>query len=301
MTNKALDQQIDLFLQHLESERGLSNHTVLSYSRNLKQLCDNIDPDTSLSQIDALEIRSVLTKLHRRGLNSKSLQQWLSSLRTFFRYCIRKDLIKKDPASGISAPKAKRPLPKTLDVDQMNHFLEIKGTRWIDYRDRAIVELFYSSGLRLNELCSLNPESIKFAEGLVRVTGKGNKTREVPVGSKALKALREWINVRQAHLSGDESALFISQRGKRISPRSVQLRLNKIAVLQEMSEPIHPHMLRHSFASHMLESSSDLRSVQELLGHSNISTTQIYTHLDFQHLAKVYDQAHPRASRKPKY
>jgi len=231
-------------------------------------------------------------------MSSRSLQQWLSALRTFFRYAVQQVWSSSDPTSGISAPKANRPLPKTLDVDQIGQLLEIKGNEWIDYRDRAILELFYSSGLRLSELCSLNPESIDLRNASLRAVGKGNKTRELPIGKKAIEALSAWIKVRSDKLAIGETALFLNQRGNRLSPRAIQLRLKKIAVQQGIISHVNPHMLRHSFASHMLESSGDLRSVQELLGHSNISTTQIYTHLDFQHLAKVYDQAHPRASRK---
>ena len=293
-----LDQYIHLFLQDSRSQRGWSVNTIASYRRNLQKLSDNIGSDKSLGDIDAVDIRSTLSTLHRRGLSSRSLQQWLSSCRALFRHAIKHGITKKDPTTGITAPKANRPLPKTLDVDQMGQLLELGGDEWIDHRDRAIFELFYSSGLRLGELCSLDPDSIRWTDGSLRVLGKGQKTRDVPIGSHAMSAIKSWLKVRPTHLAEGESALFVSRRGTRISPRAVQQRLNKIALAQGMPEPINPHMLRHSFASHMLESSGDLRSVQELLGHSDISTTQIYTHLDFQHLAKVYDRAHPRAGRK---
>lgn len=293
-----LDQATDQFVHYLRTEKQLSPHTLDSYARNLGKLAAAIEDSKPIHQIDAVDIRSALARLHRKGLSSRSLQQWLSALRSFFRFAIQRAWIKSDPTSGISAPKADRPLPKTLDVDQMSQLLEIKGNDWIDYRDRAILELFYSSGLRLSELCGLNPESLDLRNGSLRVIGKGNKTRELPIGRRAMEALQAWLKVRTENLADEETALFLNQRGKRISQRAVQLRLNKLAVQQGMISQVNPHMLRHSFASHMLESSGDLRSVQELLGHSNISTTQIYTHLDFQHLAKVYDNAHPRANRK---
>lgn len=294
-----LDQCTDQFIHYLRTERQLSQHTLDSYARNINKLATQIEASKQLDQIDALDVRSALANLHRKGLSSRSLHQWLSALRTFFKFSIQRGWNTSDPTSGISAPKTNRPLPKTLDVDQISQLLEIKGEHWIDFRDRAVLELFYSSGLRLSELCSLNPGSVDLRNGSLRVVGKGNKTRELPVGRKAIKALKEWLKVRTEKLAEGETALFLNQRGKRITPRAVQLRLKTLAIQQGMISEVNPHMLRHSFASHMLESSGDLRSVQELLGHSNISTTQIYTHLDFQHLAKVYDQAHPRANRKP--
>ena len=295
-----LDQCSDHFIHYLRTERQLSQHTLESYARNIEKLASSLNESKKLDEIDASDVRAILSKLHRQGLGSRSLQQWLSTLRTFFQYAVQKSWIKADPTSGISAPKANRPLPKTLDVDQMTQLLEIKSDSWIDHRDRAMLELLYSSGLRLSELCSLNPESLDLQSSSIRVIGKGKKTRDLPVGSKAIDAIKSWLKVRSEELAENETALFLNQRGKRISPRSVQLRLKTLATKQGLLNQVNPHMLRHSFASHMLESSGDLRSVQELLGHSNISTTQIYTHLDFQHLAKVYDQAHPRASRKPK-
>lgn len=299
-----LDQCIDIFLHHLRVERQLSAHTIDSYGRNLAKLNSQVgDPEQSqsklVSQIDALDIRNILADLHREGLSGRSLHQWLSALRSFFRYGIKNNWTSVDPTSGISAPKTSRPLPKTLDVDQMNQFLEIKGNDWIDHRDKAILELMYSSGLRLSELCSLNPENVDLRSAVIRVTGKGNKSRDLPIGKHAVAALKAWIKVRSEKGRDEEHALFLSTRGNRISPRAVQLRLNKLAIKQGMISQVNPHMLRHSFASHILESSGDLRAVQELLGHENISTTQIYTHLDFQHLASVYDKAHPRANREP--
>lgn len=294
-----LDHCSDQFIHYLRTERQLSRHTLESYARNIEKLVSSLSDSKQLNQINATDIRDVLSQLHRRGLSSRSLQQWISTLRTFFRYSVQQGWINIDPTSGISAPKAGRPLPKTLDVDQMNQLLKINGDRWVDYRDRAILELVYSSGLRLSELCSLDPESLDLKSGTVRVTGKGQKMRDLPIGGKAIDAIKPWLKLREEKLADGETALFLNQRGTRIRPRTVQLRLKKLAIQQGLISHVSPHMLRHSFASHLLESSGDLRSVQELLGHSNISTTQIYTHLDFQHLAKVYDQAHPRASRKP--
>ena len=201
-------------------------------------------------------------------------------------------------ADGISAPKAPKTLPKTLDADQAAQFVQVEGDEFINRRDRALVELIYSSGLRLAEVVSLNLADIDWHDALLTVTGKGNKTRILPVGSYALNAIKNWLVERKLYAEEREQALFITQRGGRMSHRAVQVRMQQLSVTQGMDNPVHPHMLRHSFASHMLESSGDLRLVQELLGHANISTTQIYTHLDFQHLAKVYDQAHPRAARK---
>jgi integrase/recombinase XerC len=239
-----------------------------------------------------------LSSLHKNGLGGKSIQRWLSSLRTFFNYCIKNQWINKNPVNGLTAPKSPKKLPKTLDVDQVNQLLSFTTANWIDFRDHAIIELLYSSGLRLAELSGLNLTELDLKECSVRVTGKGNKTRTLPVGRQAIEALKIWLQYRQNKVATESTAMFLNIHGKRLSPRSIQDRLKKISIRQGMQGKIHPHMLRHSFASHMLESSGDLRAVQELLGHQNISTTQIYTHLDFQHLAKVYDKAHPRASKK---
>ncbi len=293
-----LDHCSKQFIHHLRTERQFSQHTLDSYARNLSKLDAFVSESTSINQIDTSDIRAALSQLHKDGLSSRSLQQWVSAIRSFFRHAVRQGWVAVDPTASISAPKANRPLPKTLDVDQMSQLLEIEGSRWIDVRDRAMFELLYSSGLRLSELCSLNPESLDLKSAAIRVTGKGQKTRDLPVGKKAVAAIDAWLKIRQEKLAEGEVALFLNQRGKRIGSRTVQLRLKTIAAQQGLTNHVSPHMLRHSFASHLLESSSDLRSVQELLGHSNISTTQIYTHLDFQHLAKVYDQSHPRAARK---
>ena len=203
-----------------------------------------------------------------------------------------------NPVAAVRAPKSARKLPKTLDVDQMNQFLSIAPDSWLALRDRAMLELFYSSGLRLSELANLTLDTLNLDEGLVRVLGKGNKMRIVPVGRVAITAVREWLTVRNDTSRETCAQVFVTQQQQPLTPRAIQLRLKHYSLKQGMQEPVHPHMLRHAFASHMLESSGDLRAVQELLGHANISTTQIYTHLDFQHLAKVYDAAHPRAQKR---
>jgi len=292
---------IQQFLAYMQNEKQLSLHTQTNYLRDLKKfqtICQAQSRDDWQS-IDVKFIRQSAAFLHREGLNGKSLQRWLSALRSFFQYCIRESWLTYNPAEGIAAPKTAKHLPKTLDVDQAAQFVEVKGNDFIAFRDRALLELLYSSGLRLAEIVSVDLTDIDLREAMIIVTGKGNKTRSVPVGSAAIKAIGEWLEQRIIFSKPTEKALFITQRGGRISHRAVQMRLQQLSIEQGMDNPVHPHMLRHSFASHMLESSGDLRLVQEMLGHANIATTQIYTHLDFQHLAKVYDQTHPRAGRKP--
>lgn len=292
--------QVAAFATYMRSEKQFSPHTQSSYLRDIEKfqrLCAE-QKYADLHEVDARLIRSAVAQLHRQGLGGKSLQRWLSSLRRFFHYCIRYNWMKINPADGIAAPKSPKKLPKTLDVDQTSQFVEVTGDDFVNKRDRALVELIYSSGLRLAEVTSLNLSDIDWSDASLVVTGKGNKTRSLPIGTHAMSALKNWLEARAALAEPSEPALFISNRGTRISHRAVQLRLQQLSQQQGMDTHVHPHMLRHSFASHMLESSGDLRLVQELLGHANISTTQIYTHLDFQHLAKVYDKAHPRAGRK---
>ena len=243
-------------------------------------------------------MRSYAAYRHRRGLAPKSLQRHLSAIRAWFRYLLRENRVADNPADGVRAPRVQRRLPHTLDVDQLGRLLELNGDTPLDHRDRAIMELFYSSGLRLAELVGLDVSGIPAADGLLEITGKGGKARRVPVGRVAREAIDAWVAVRPQLANTGEPALFVSQRGTRLSARSVEARLRQRAIEQGMPRHVHPHMLRHSFASHLLESSGDLRAVQDLLGHADISTTQIYTHLDFQHLAEVYDKAHPRARRK---
>jgi len=294
--------RIEEFEEHLRTERRLSPHTISSYKRDLKKLSLWCSRKSLLqpNDIDIQDLRECLSALHREGLGGRSIQRWLSSLRTFFNYGLKNRWVTSNPADGLAAPKSPKKLPKTLDVDQVNQFLSLGISTWIDYRDHAIIELLYSSGLRLAELAGLNLTDIDLKESTIIVTGKGRKTRCLPVGKLAMRAVKLWLQQRQKLTKSDFSAMFLSVHGRRLSPRSIQDRLKKISIRQGMHGKVHPHMLRHSFASHLLESSGDLRAVQELLGHQNISTTQIYTHLDFQHLAKIYDKAHPRA-RKKKY
>ncbi|MFT5082527.1 MAG: integrase/recombinase XerC [Lentisphaeria bacterium] len=294
--------ELQRFERFITSEKRLSPHTCKSYLRDLKALQTFClaAKITHLDDIKDFHIRNFLTQLRHRGLSNKSIQRWLSCNRTFFRFCVREKFAKFDPTDNIQAPKADKKLPKTLDVDQVGQLISFSGTDFFSCRDRAILELIYSSGLRLAELTSLNTSDIDFPQATMRVTGKGNKMRELPVGRYALAAVRSWLPHRDASVKSGEAALFINNRGTRIAHRSVQQRFTKLGAQQDIQQHLHPHMLRHSFASHMLESSGDLRAVQELLGHANISTTQIYTHLDFQHLSKVYDQAHPRAQKNRK-
>lgn len=291
---------IKQFEDFLEYEKRYSKHTLSAYKRDLSQFrnwllkkdCDNI------LDADSLHIRNWVAGLHRQGLGGKTLQRKLSSLRSFYQFLVRKQELKNNPAIDIRAPKTGRKLPDTLDTDVLTQLLEIPGDSVLAIRDRAIMELFYSSGLRLSELINLNLDSIDLTENILEAHGKGNKTRLLPIGKKAVEALNHWLKHRVELAKIEEAALFVSKRGTRISPRSVQQRLNHWRKKQGLEQHIHPHKLRHSFASHILESSGDLRAVQELLGHADISTTQIYTHLDFQHLANVYDKAHPRSRKK---
>ncbi|MGH1372327.1 MAG: tyrosine recombinase XerC [Cellvibrionaceae bacterium] len=290
---------IDEFLQHIEFEKQLSANTINSYQRDLTRLQNYCEQaDTSLATIQPHHVRQCLTQMHRQGLKARSIQRWLSASRTFFQYAQRQNYLKNNPCAGLQAPKADKPLPKALDVDQAIQFVEISGTDFLSLRDRACVETFYSCGLRLSELVSLNWSDLDLRHGQIRVTGKGNKTRELPIGKHAINALQHWREQQNQTLSERPEAIFTNKKGKRLHPRSIQMRFDKLSVAQGIDQPVHPHMMRHSFASHLLESSGDLRAVQELLGHSNLSTTQVYTHLDFQHLAKVYDQAHPRAKQR---
>lgn len=300
MSNE-LTAERDLFLSYLAQERRLSAHTVKNYGRDIEQLisfCQQHDLN-NWPQIKPKDLRQFVAWLHRQGLSGRTIQRSLSSLRTLFRFLIREGLVESNPAQAVQAPKTEKRLPSTLDVDQMNALLDhTEQDTFVACRDRAIMELFYSSGLRLAELASLDIRDVDFGDKLVHVTGKGNKSRVCPVGSQAMLALNNWLEKRDQTGFFEQPALFITQQGRRLGVRSIQKRLSFWGKKQGISEHVHPHRLRHAFASHMLESSGDLRAVQELLGHSDISTTQIYTHVDFQHLAKVYDSAHPRAKKK---
>ncbi|MBB5015420.1 tyrosine recombinase XerC [Rehaibacterium terrae] len=288
---------VEAFLRHLEVERRMSAHTVVNYRRDLAALVGWMDANrlAHWRELRPDHLRAFVASEHRRGLSGKSLQRRLSACRSLFRHLEREDLIDADPATGIRAPKAPRKLPQVLDADEMTRLVELPPEGALGLRDRAMLELFYSSGLRLSELCALRWDALDLVEGLVRVTGKGGKVRLVPVGRHAREALAAWRSQCDAR---PDAPVFPGRGGAPISPRAVQLRLRKLARRQGIWKRVHPHLLRHSFASHLLESSGDLRGVQELLGHADIATTQIYTHLDFQHLARVYDAAHPRARRK---
>jgi integrase/recombinase XerC len=291
---------IDAYLAHLSTERRLSPHTASNYARDLRALADfaarnNLDDWKS---IDSQHVRVFAAREHAGGLGPRSVQRRLSAVRGFFNYLLRERVVSSNPALDVRAPKAPRRLPGTLDVDQLNQLLDIPAENALAIRDRAIMELFYSSGLRLDELVNLDGPQLDLADRTVRVTGKGRKVRIVPVGRKADEALRLWLRERGALASPDEAALFVGKNGRRLKHRAVQLRIAHWARRKGLPGHVHPHLFRHSFATHLLESSKDLRGVQELLGHADISTTQIYTHLDFAHLARTYDASHPRAKRK---
>jgi len=294
--------RVERFLSHLQLERRLSPHTASAYRRDLGCLAEFCDREGigHWRELQVHHLRRFAATSHGAGLNPRSIQRRLSGARSFLRYLVREGEISANPGLGVSAPRGARRLPATLDVDQMGHLLGIRGDDPVTVRDRAMLELLYSSGLRLAELVGLDLGDIDLADGLVRVTGKGRKTRLVPVGRNAREAVAAWLRQRSGMAAVEERALFTGLRGRRISPRSVQARVTHWARRSGLGQRVHPHLFRHSFASHLLESSGDLRSVQEMLGHANISTTQIYTHLDFQHLAQVYDKAHPRARRPPK-
>lgn len=288
------------FLQRLKTERRLSPHTVSAYHRDLNALLGFCERESvqSFAQLDSYAVRRFAAESHRRGLGARSVARRLSAVRTFLSYLVEAGHVTANAGVHVQAPKPPRRLPKTLDADQVASLLAISGDDLLTLRDRAMLELFYSSGLRLAELAGLNIGDVDMADRTVRVTGKGSKQRVVPVGRQALAALNDWLEVRTEIAPAGEPAMFLSRNGKRVSHRSVQARVNHWARRQGAPTRVHPHMLRHSFATHLLESSGNLRAVQELLGHASLSTTQVYTHLDFQHLAHVYDQAHPRARKR---
>lgn len=292
---------LERFDGHLAHERRLATLTRQHYRRDLNALtawCDQHGVD-DWTQLHATQIRQFVADGHRGGLSGRSLQRRLAALRTFFRFLVREGVIDNDPAADIPAPKSGKRLPRTLDADAVARLLDglDPGDDPLLLRDLALFELLYSSGLRLAEAAGLDLSGLDLKEGAVQVLGKGSRARILPVGRRARSRLEQWLGVRWQLAAVDEQALFVSQRGTRLSRRSIESRLTQLAA-RVLGQPVHPHMLRHSFASHLLESSGDLRAVQELLGHASIGTTQIYTHLDFQHLAKVYDAAHPRARKR---
>ncbi len=293
-------QMLADYVTQLTIEKRASQHTLKNYQRDIAQLeqyC--IKKEVGLwADLTQNDIRSHMANRHRNGLGSKSIQRELSAIRGFFNYLLKNNLVENNPAQHIKAPKQARKLPRTLDVDQINGLLDAKPNSSSEIRDLAMFELFYSSGIRLSELSALDLNDIDLGDKTLLIrSGKGNKSRILPMGGKAINAIKLWLGHRIVNPESTESALFTSNRGTRLGQRSIELRLSSWCTKKGLIESIHPHMLRHSFASHLLESSQDLRAVQELLGHRNINTTQIYTHLDFQHLADIYDKSHPRAKK----
>lgn len=302
MTSDAERILADFFTQ-LTVEKRASPHTVQNYQRDINNLIHYCQEKSILQWIDVKQsdIRGHIANRHRQGIASTSLQRELSAIRSFYTYLLKNSLAVNNPAKQVRAPKQARKLPKTMDVDQINGLLDAGTSSVLEVRDLAMFELFYSSGLRLSELTALNLTDLDLSDkSLIIRMGKGGKSRLLPIGSKAISALEHWLQLRGNMAGGNETAVFISTRGSRLGQRSVEVRLTLWCKKKGIVEHVHPHMLRHSFASHLLESSQDLRAVQDLLGHSNIGTTQIYTHLNFQHLAEIYDKAHPRAKKKPR-
>ncbi|MDF0749977.1 tyrosine recombinase XerC [Marinobacter sp. 71-i] len=298
----SLAEPLTAFLRYLASEKRHSPRTCASYCEDLKRFAVWVEqlPSPHWRSVSSHDLRRYVALLSRQGLGGRSIARHLSAIRRFYEYLLREHLATDNPALDIRAPKAGKRLPRVADVDQLNHLLDATPDDPLEVRDLSMFELMYSSGLRLSELAGLNLGSVDFRGGEVRVLGKGSKERILPVGRKALDALSQWLEVRGAMAPEGQNALFVSRRGDRLSTRSIQSRLSRWGMVKGADQRLHPHLLRHSFASHMLESSGDLRAVQELLGHADIATTQVYTHLDFQHLAKVYDQSHPRARRGSK-
>ena len=287
------------YLEFLNFERGLSPLTRENYARDITQLIKLAD-STTLNSLQNIHIRRFIASLHSKGLGGKSLARMLSSWRGFFEFLVNRKGFSSNPVIGLRAPKSAKTLPQALSIEQAVKLVDISDDNVLAVRDHAILELFYSSGLRLSEVVNLNIDALDFTEGTVIVTGKGNKTRIVPMGAHAMEAIQKWLQIRSTIKISDTAskAVFIGFQGRRMGARNIQLRLKEWSIKQGINSSVHPHMLRHSFATHVLQSSGDLRAVQEMLGHANISTTQVYTHLDFQHLSKTYDAAHPRAKKK---
>lgn len=285
------------YLAYLAYERRLSALTCQHYGRDIDLLLE-VAKSQPFDSLQIHDIRRFIALLHGKGLGGRSLARLLSAWRGFFGYLIQNHSFKNNPCIGLRAPKSPKRLPEALSPDEAARLMDGSGADPLAIRDKAIWELAYSSGLRLSEITGLTLTSVSEAEGQVSVTGKGGKARIVPVGREALKAITRWLPLRELLAKSDEKALFIGRGGRRLGARAIQLRLQTWSLKQDMCVSVHPHVLRHSFASHVLQSSGDLRAVQEMLGHASISSTQIYTHLDFQHLAKIYDAAHPRAKRR---
>lgn len=291
---------IQRYLSHIASQRGLSPVTITNYQRHLNEfiaLLDNTEVET-WQQLDTHQVRLLAKELHQKGIKARSIATKLSALRSFLEYLVKNDQLTFNPAKGVSAPKLDKPLPKNISVDDMDQLLDIDGDDPLTVRDHCMMELMYSSGLRLSELVGINLQDIKLSQKEIMVTGKGSKQRLLPITKTAVDAIKIWLKIRPDFAIPGEKALFLSKQKRRISARSVQMRMEKWGLEQSLPSHVNPHKLRHSFATHMLESSGNLRAVQTLLGHADLATTQIYTHLDFQHLAEVYDKAHPRAKRK---
>ena len=289
------------YLEFLNFERGLSPLTRENYARDITQLIKLADTST-LDSLQNIHIRRFIATLHAKGLGGKSIARMLSSWRGFFEFLVNRKGFTSNPVIGLRAPKSPKTLPQALSIEQAIKLVDISDDAVLSVRDHAILELFYSSGLRLSEVVNLNIDALDFTEGTVIVTGKGNKTRIVPMGAHAMDAIQIWLKNRADILINKpaEKAVFIGLQGRRVSARNLQYRIKEWSIKQGINSSVHPHMLRHSFATHVLQSSGDLRAVQEMLGHANISTTQVYTHLDYQHLTKVYDSAHPRAKKQDK-
>lgn len=296
----AFQPDIDSYLEDLRVARRCSPHTVSNYARDLKSIAASAMERgiESWNDIAAADVRAIVAEQHRNGIAGRSLARRLSALRGLYNHRVGLGKCDTNPAQDILAPKDKKALPATLDPEEVSRLLAQNLNDPMICRDLAMFELMYSSGLRLAELVSIDLVNLDLSVGQVRVTGKGGKVRDLPVGAHAVEAINKWLGYRRSLPGADDRAVFLSSRGKRIAPRTVQMRLKKLAESQGLDRDCYPHMLRHSFASHLLESSGDLRAVQELLGHADISTTQIYTHLDFQHLSEVYDKAHPRARQE---
>ncbi len=291
---------VDAFFDHLRYERRLSAHTLSAYRRDLREFIDycELQAIDDLTQVTNVDVRQFAARLNRKGKAPASIQRQLSAVRALYKFLLTQNLITANPTADVQAPKKRRKLPTTLDVDTMTALLELGADEPLAIRDRTIMELLYSSGLRLAELVSLDLGHIDREERSLIVLGKGSKERQLPIGARAIEALDVWLKTRALIAAPDEQAVFVGQNGTRLSRRSVQARVKYWAQRQGVDLNVYPHLFRHSFATHLLESGGDLRAVQELLGHADISTTQVYTHLDFQHLARTYDKAHPRAQRK---
>ncbi len=288
------------FFRYLETERRYSQNTIKSYQRDLNHFTVHLQ-DKKVSRWAELKphhIRTYASQIFIEGLGAKSIQRRLSAIRSFMNYLLREGMIKNNPAEGVKTPKAPKKLPGILDVEQINQLLDIQDKDPVSLRDKAIMELIYSSGLRLSEIVHLNPIDLNLSDKTLTVIGKGEKTRMLPIGNEAIKSLKMWLSCRNELANPEEEALFVGSRGNRLSRRSIQSRIKHWARKNGIQQDVYPHLLRHSFATHMLEASGDLRAVQELLGHKDISTTQVYTHLDFEHLSKTYDKAHPRSGKK---